>query len=130
MAFMRGLELVCIGKTHSFEIRYEGGQYLDSRGKEVEDLLDLACFSCGASYYTRDGDEQIEFCPNCGKFEKAEFTTLSDLLQWSRGQNFDFLRFSGKRVFGVAAKDRWNLAFAVDETELRRRGVTSEVHPM
>lgn len=130
MAFMRGLELVCICKTNSFELRYEGGKYLDPRGLEVTDLLDLTCFACGASYYTRDGDEQIDFCPNCGRFEKMRFETLADLLQWSRGQNFGFLRHSGARVFGVRGKDGWELRFAADEDALRRRGVTGEIHPM
>jgi Rrf2 family protein len=27
MAYMRGLELVCIGRSHAFEVRYEDGRY-------------------------------------------------------------------------------------------------------
>jgi hypothetical protein len=127
---MRGLELVCICRTHAFEIRYEGGKYLNLRGKEVEDLVDMTCFSCGASYYTVDGEEQVEFCPNCGRFEKRQFETLADLLQWSRGQNFDFLRFSGQKVFATRGKDSWELKFGRDVAELRRRGIQSEIHDM
>lgn len=130
MAYMRGLELVCIGKTSSFELRYENGRYLDPRGHEVVDLLDLCCFACGASYYTLDGEEQIDFCPNCGRFEKMQFETLADLLQWSRGQNFSFLRFSGNRVFAVRGKNGWELKFAQNEEALRRRGILGEIHPM
>ena len=130
MAHMRGLELVCIGKTHSFEIRYEGGRYLDARGHEVEDLLDMTCFACGAPHYTLDGDEQIDFCPNCGRFERMSFDTLSALLEWSRGQNFDFLRFSGKKVFAVKGRESWELRFGADLAELRRRGIQDDVHEM
>lgn len=132
MAFMRGLELVCICKAGAFEIRYEGGKYMDPRGHEVEDLLDLACYACGASYYTKDGDEQIDFCPNCGKFEKMQFETLPDLLQWSRGQSFDFLKYSqaGNRVFAVRGKAGWELKFAPDEEALRKRGIAGEIQAM
>lgn len=130
MAYMRGLELVCIGKRHSFEIRYEGGRYLDIKGKEVEGLVDMCCFACGASYYTLDGEEQIDFCPNCGKFEKMRHETLMDLLEWSRGQNFDFLRYSGNKVFAVQGSDGWELRFAKNIEELRRRGIVGDVHPL
>jgi hypothetical protein len=130
MAYMRGLELVCIGKNRSFEIRYEGGRYLDPRGNEVDGLLDMTCFACGAAYYTIEGDEQIDFCPNCGRFEKMAFEDLASLLQWSRGQGFDFLRFSGRKVFAVRGEASWELRFASDEDELRRRGVKGEIHSM
>jgi len=125
---MRGLELVCIGRNRSFEIAYEDGKYVDIRGNEVEDLLDMACYSCGASYYTPDGEEAIDFCPNCGRFERLSNGTLADLLEWSRGQNFDFLRFSGRKAFAVQAEDVWELRFANDIEELRKRGEDGEAH--
>lgn len=128
MAYMRGLELVCIGRAHSFEIRYEGGRYLDPRGIEVQGLLDMTCWACGASYYTLEGDVAIEFCPNCGRFERREFPALSDLLDWARGQSFDFLRFSGRKAFAVQGKTSWELRFALDEDDLRRRGERGAVH--
>lgn len=128
MAYMRGLELVCIGRSHAFEIRYEAGRYLDLGGREVENLLDMTCFHCSASYYTLDGEDGIEFCPNCGRFERRRFDRLVDLLEWSRGQNFDFLRFSGQTAFAVEDAAGWHLAFAPNEETLRRRGVTSEIH--
>ena len=127
MAHMRGLELVCIGRNHSFELRYEDGRYLDRKGKDVEDLLDMTCFECGAAYYTLE-EEAVPFCPNCGRIEKMRHEQLADLLQWSRGQNFDFLRFSGQKAFALESGDGWVLAFAADEEELRRRGVRGEIH--
>ncbi len=130
MAYMRGLELVCIAKSHSFELRYENGRYLDRQGHEVPDLLDVTCFACSASYYTREDEQQIDFCPNCGRFERMVFEDLASLLQWSRGQDWDFLRFSGRRAFGVRGAASWELRFATDEDELRRRGVSGEIHPM
>lgn len=130
MAYMRGLELVCIGKTHSFELRYEDGKYLDPKGREVEGLLDQTCFFCGAAYYTLDGDERIEFCPNCGRFERMSFDDLASLLEWAHSQNFDFLRFSGRKVYAVHSESSWELRFAFDEEELRRRGIRGEVHSL
>ena len=128
MAYMRGLELVCITKSRSFEIYYENGIYLDARQKEVEDLLDLCCFACGAAYYTLDGEDQIDFCPNCGHFEKQQFEHLHDLLAWVPTQNFGFLRFSGARAFAVLGKASWELRFAPSEAALRQRGETGEIH--
>lgn len=128
MAYMRGLELVCIGRNRSFEIRYEDGKYVDLTGREVEDLVDMTCFYCGAAYYTLEGDEGIEFCPNCGRFERQRFETLSELLEKLRGQNFDFLRFSGNRAFAVQDDLGWHLAFGRDEEALRRRGYKGEIH--
>ena len=128
MAYMRGLELVCICKSRAFEIRYEDGRYIDPAGREVEDLLDMSCFRCGAAYYTLDGDEAIEFCPNCGAFERMRHRTLGDLLEWARTQDFDFLRYSGNHAFAVEGVDGWELRFAPDEDELRRRGIMGEIH--
>lgn len=127
MAYMRGLELVCIGKTHSFEIHYKM-VYKDNHGREIEDLLDMCCFNCGASYYTLDGAEQIDFCPNCGRFERLNFKTLGELLEWSHGQNFDFLRYSSNKAFAVKAGSSWGAQVAHDIAELRRRGITGEIH--
>lgn len=128
MAYMRGLELVCIGRSHAFEIQYEAGRYLDLAGREIEGLVDMTCYHCGASYYTLEGEDGIEFCPNCGRFERRRFDRLVDLMEWCRGQNFDFLRFSGQRVFAMEDAVGWHLAFAPDEESLRRRGVRGEVH--
>lgn len=128
MAYMRGLELVCIGRTLSFEILYEDGRYLNVAGKEVEDLVDRTCFDCSASYYTLDGQESIAFCPNCGRFERMRHETLAALLEWSRGQNFDFLRFSGSKAFAVQVEGEWELRFAATEDDLRKRGLRREIH--
>ena len=124
MSSMNGLELVVIGRTRFFELRYENGRYLDPAGKEVEDLMDLTCFNCGSPYYTLDGDEQIEFCPNCGAFYRREFKKLADLLEWSRTQNWDFLRFSGNKAFAVNINGLWELRFARDQRELLAKGHT------
>lgn len=122
MSHMQGLELVVISRTHSFELRYEDGRYIDPSGQEIEDLLDLTCFSCGSSYFSLDGDEQIEFCPNCGAFFRREFKALSELMEWSRSQNWKFLSYSGNHAFAVPVKDRWELRFARNESELLAKG--------
>jgi len=124
MSRMQGLELVVIGRTNAFELRYEGGKYIDPSGNEIEELLDLTCFSCGASYFSLDGDEQIEFCPNCGAFFRREFKTLADLLEWSRTQNWGFLNYSGDHVFAVQRGDNWELRFMQNETAMLAKGYT------
>lgn len=130
MAGMRGLELVCVGRSRSFEIRYESGRYLDPAGRDLPDLLDMTCFACGAAYYTLDGDEGIEFCPSCGRFEKRRFETLGELLAWSRGQHWGFLRIPGHRAFATPGADGFELRFAIDEDDLRRRGLRGDLHPI
>jgi hypothetical protein len=127
MAHMRGLELVCICKRRAFEIRYEDGRYVDLRGREVEGLLDVTCYHCMASYYTVEGEEEIEFCPNCGRFQRLRFENLSQLLTWSRGQDFSFLRYSSSKVFAVQEGDEWHLAFGKALEAVKRRGF-SQVH--
>lgn len=130
MAGMRGLELVCVGRSRSFEIRYESGRYLDLAGREQPDLLDMTCFRCGAAYYTLDGDEALEFCPACGGFEKRRFESVGELLAWSRGQHWGFLRFNGRHAFATRGGDGWELRFGDDEDDLRRRGERGDLHPI
>lgn len=122
MSHMQGLELVVIGRTHAFGLHYENGQYMDPFGREIEDLLDLTCFSCGASYFSLDEDEQIEFCPNCGTFFRREFKALADLMEWSRTQNWEFLKYSGNHVFAIQKDGLWELRFVHDETSLLAKG--------
>ena len=122
MSPMEGLELLVIGKTRFFELTYENGKYLGPDGKEVEGLLDVACFRCGVPYYTLDGEEQIEFCPNCGAFYRREFHKLSELLQWARTQNWGFLKYSGKHAYAVQVGDLWELRFVRSEEELLAKG--------
>ncbi len=124
MSRMQGLEMVVIGRTHYFEIHYEDGKYLDPAGKEVEELLDLTCFSCGSPYFSLDGDEQIEFCPNCGAFYRREFHALADLLEWARSQNWGFLKYSGNHAFAVPINGLWELRFEPNERALLAKGYT------
>ena len=130
MTGIRGLELVCIGRRHSFELRYEAGRYLDPAGREVTDLLDMTCVVCGASYYTLEGEAGIEFCPACGRFERRRFGSLPELLQWASGQHWGFLKHSGNRVFAVQGRESWELRFGPDEEALRRRGERGDLHPV
>lgn len=121
MSKMRGLELVAICKNRAFEIYYEKGEYYNENGEMVENLMDMICFSCGASYYTIE-DEAIDFCPNCGKFEKKKFNSFTELLEWSKEQSWDFLRFSGMQVFAIYSKDRWELIFEKNAETLLAKG--------
>ena len=46
---IRGIELMVVGKSQSFEIVYESGKYMKRGGKEVEALLDMTCYACGGA---------------------------------------------------------------------------------
>ena len=122
MSPLEGLELVVIGRTRFFAITYEDGKYLGPDGKEVDGLMDVTCFRCGVSYYTLEGEEEIEFCPNCGAFHRREFKSLAELLRWARTQNWGFLQFSGKHAYAVPVSGRWELRFARKDEELYAKG--------
>ncbi len=127
---MRGLEMVCICRNKHFAIQYEGGQYRLPPGLKVSDLLDMTCFSCGAAYYTHL-DDAIEFCPNCGRFERRRFESAHDLAVWARDQSWKFLKLTGNQVFAVCREERdWFLAFAPDAMALEIQGVYLDVQPI
>ena len=127
MSPMEGLELLVIGRTKFFELTYENGKYYDPKGNEIEDLMDIACFKCGSPYYTLEGSEQIQFCPNCGAFDGLEFHTLPEFLRWARTQNWGFLQYSGKHAYAVHVGDEWILKFAFKDEELYAKGY-EEIH--
>jgi hypothetical protein len=135
MSKMRGLELVAIGKTRFFEIFYQWDEnlkknvYKNLKGDVLENLLDMSCYACGAAYYALE-DDPIAFCPNCGHFEREKFETLPDLITGIRGQNWDFLKFSGNSVFAVKKNDIWQVAFAKNENELMLEGRYSDIQKL
>lgn len=128
MRILDGLEMTCFCKTKQFELEYSGkGKYVDARGEPVTDVMDMACYVCTASYYTRDSDP-IPFCPNCGVFEKKRFTDQKEITEFLRGQTFKWLHGKGHKAFIVKKMDgHWELKFARQASDLERTGAYDKV---
>lgn len=128
MRVLDGMEMVCFGAASRFTLRYAGkGLYLNGRGEPVEDLMDMACYTCTASYYTRESDA-IPFCPNCGDFERKRFENAQELSAAVRGQTFPWVKQRGLQVFMVKRPEgQWELRFAPHIGELKQSGRYFEV---
>ena len=125
MRNLDGMEMYCFGRSKHFELEYGGkGAYVDPKGQPVEDIMDMACFVCTQSYYTRESDA-IPFCPNCGVFEKKRFTTAQELAELLRTQDWKWLDKTTTKVkpFIVQKHDgNWELPFAKDRMILEGSG--------
>ena len=115
-----GLEMVCFCKSRHFEMTYEGGGYVDDKQEPVDDLLDMICYMCSASYYTREG-EPIPYCPNCGHFDRKRFDQKEQLMDALRGYDMSWLKKNGMKALAVHTWDGdWQLKFAKSVEELER----------
>ncbi len=126
---IRGIELLVLRKERSFELRWEGGGYLDNKGRPIEDLMDMACFSCGGAYYTTES-EGIEFCPHCGNFERKSFKDYEELRAWARGQDWTFVKELPARYFAAFEGGRWGMRVGRNIEELQRTRRYDEVRPL
>ena len=128
---IKGLELHCLGKKASFEVEYVGGRYVRAgTSMPVDDLVDLTCQWCGTRFYTREGDP-IEFCVHCGRFDRRRFASFQELQQWTREQDWGFLKaVPHLSVFGVVKDAVWNLRLARSPEELEFTGNWADVRPL
>ena len=126
---IRGIELLAIGKGQSFEILYEGGKYLKPNREQVDNLLDMTCYSCGGAYYTLE-DDALEFCPHCGRFDRRQFDSYEELRYWAREQSWAFLGEIEQRYFAVHSGGRWEMRPARNENELKRTRRFDDVRPL
>lgn len=112
-----GMEMVCFGKSKHFTLDYVGGEYLDPKGEPVEDVLDMTCYVCASSFYTREGDA-IPYCPNCGHIDRKRFDQLQDIQEFMRGMDLSWLKRNGLTAVVVQSWDdgAWTLKF-VDRPE-------------
>lgn len=124
-----GKEMTCFCQSKHFELGYEGGGvYLGPKNEPITDLMDMNCYVCTASYYTREG-EPIPFCPNCGHWDRKRFHAQEELVEALRGQDFTWLKGTGNKPFLVqtwADKD-WQIKFAPDAATLDRAGSYQKV---
>lgn len=131
MRNLEGMEMVCFSKSKHFELDYQGGGvYLDPRGNPITDLMDMNCYVCTASFYTREGD-YIDYCPNCGNFERKRFNEKEQLVEALRANDFSWLkRTAGLKTMMVQTWDGdWQLRFAKTPTELDQSGRYQKVVP-
>ncbi|MBL8786072.1 MAG: hypothetical protein JNJ59_14325 [Deltaproteobacteria bacterium] len=128
MRNLEGLEMVCFCKSKHFELEYGGkGSYVDPRGEPVDDLMDMACYVCTASYYSRESDP-IPFCPSCGYFEKKRFTDQKEIAEFLRGVDWKWLAKKKLKAFIVRTmQGAWELKFAGQASELQRTGAWDKV---
>jgi hypothetical protein len=117
-----GLEMVCFERSKPFEMVYEDGGYRDEKGEEVQGLLDMNCYVCTASYYTTSGDG-IDFCPNCGHFDRKRFDAREQLLDHLLGVNMSWLGRNSLIALTVQTWDGdWRLTFHRDPDGLEATG--------
>jgi ribosomal protein L37E len=126
---IRGIELKALGKTRAIDIMYEGGQYFGPNGQALDSLMDMACYSCGNSYYTFEEDV-IEFCPHCGFFERRKFDSYEDLRVWAREQSWAFTRSIPEVYLAVRMDDRWEVRPTADPEQLKSSGRYDDVRPL
>jgi len=127
MNAQRGLEMVCITRHGNFDLTYAGsGSYVDPKGEEIKDLMDMGCLGCGAAYFTTEAGF-IDFCPACGYMERKRFESFQDLQGWSNAQHWGFLKRNGHNAFGVERGGEWRLAFAQDRIAIEATGQFSEI---
>jgi len=133
MRNLDGMEMICFGRSKHFELEYGGkGKYVDPKGEPVDDVMDMACYVCTQSYYTRESDP-IPFCPNCGVFEKKRFTSAQELAEALRTQDWKWLEKTPTKVkvFMVQKHDGvWELRFAKDKLSLDSSGAYPKVQAL
>lgn len=130
MRNLEGMEMICFTKSKHFELTYGGGQYTDPKGRPVTDLMDMNCYICTAAFYTREGDA-IEYCPNCGHFDRKRFADKQDLVEAIRGNDLSWLSLNGLKAIVVQTWDGpWELRFARNAAELEQTGRYQKVVPI
>ena len=122
MRNLLGLEMLCFGIDEHVMLTYEGGTYRDPKGEAVKDVVDLTCYACSTSYYTRQSS-MIAFCPNCGEFERHRFASRQLLREALQGQDWSWLKHRGLTPVAALALDgQWRLRFASSPEALTRAG--------
>ncbi len=121
-----GLEMVCFCKSKHFEMTYGGGgKYVNPKNEPVEDLFDMNCYVCTASFFTTEGDA-ILFCPNCGHFDRKRFNHKHELVEALRGQDFSWLK-RNKPIAVEKFDGVWELKFAPSALHLDQTGSYKKV---
>lgn len=126
---IRGLELWLLTPSGHAELDYRGGRWLGPDGVEIDDLMDMACTSCGERYYTRES-EALEFCPHCGRFDRRRFESFEDVRAWARGHDWGFAAALGVQYVAVLEGGRWGIAPTRDPQRLARARKFEDIRPL
>lgn len=118
-----GMEMTCFGMSEQFTIEYAGGGYINPKREPVPDVVDMNCYACTASYYTREADF-LPFCPNCGHFDRKGFMERPALVDFIRGCDLSWLKQLGLIAVTVQTWDKgdWQLKFCKDAMQLEAGG--------
>ncbi|MFT7581800.1 MAG: hypothetical protein ACI9MR_003478 [Myxococcota bacterium] len=130
MRQLDGMEMICFCKSKHFELTYGGGgSYVDLKDEPVDDVMDMNCYICTASFYTREGDA-IGYCPNCGHFDRKRFNGKEELVAAIRGNDLAWLKKTGNKAMLVQTWDGpWELKFSRDAVTLDQTGRYQKVVP-
>jgi len=130
MRNLLGLELMCFGRTEHFEVTYDAGNYLDPAGEPVSGILDMNCYVCTASFYTREADA-IRYCPNCGHIDRKRFETREALVEFMTGNDLSWMSQAGLSAVAVHTLDGdWLLRITPRPAELQATGRYREVRSL
>jgi len=130
MRNLLGLELMCFGRTEQFELTYDSGTYLDPRGEPVTGILDMNCYVCSSSFYTREADA-IAYCPNCGHIDRKRFDSREKLVEFMTGNDLSWMASAGLAAVTIQTFDGdWQLRITPRPDELRVSGRYREVRSL
>jgi hypothetical protein len=122
-----GLEMVCFARSRHFELQYANGGYVDEKQEPVAGLMDMCCYKCSTSYYTLEADG-IDYCPNCGDFERKRFAEFEDLVTHLQGCDFSWLAKARlQAAFVHTHEGDWQLRFTRDLAMLEASGKYREI---
>jgi hypothetical protein len=125
-----GLEMVCFARSKHFEVRYEGGAYVNENGAQVEGLLDMNCYVCTVAYYTTSGDG-IDFCPGCGHFDRKRFDSSEALRDHLLGVDLSWLARNNLNALLVETwEGEWRLTFHRAPAQLDAAGQFKSVRAL
>ena len=122
--------MVCFGQIEQFELQYEGGSYLDPKGEPVADIMDMCCYVCSASFYTRRS-EAIPYCPNCGHIDRKHFGDRDALVEFLTGNDLSWATKAGLEPLTVQTHEGgWELKIVKLGTRLQDTGRYREVRQL
>ena len=125
-----GLEMVCFCKSEHFELVYEGGYVSADKGEPIPDVMDMNCYRCTWSYFTRESDP-VPFCPNCGDIERKRFTRREDLVDFLRGTDWTWTKRPGLEPIAVLTwEGEWQLLLTKQRGALEAQGKFREVRSL
>ena len=130
MRNLLGLEMICFTREKHFELTYQGGGYVDDKGEPVDDVMDMNCYVCTASFYTTEGDP-IAYCPNCGHIDRKRFDKHDQIVDFLRGTDWTWLKRNRLEAVLVLTWDGdWQLRITPNRMQIEASGSYRELRSL